>query len=75
MTSHMDYPTPQVEQKVGPFCLCCVCLSIVCFVARPGEIFPFLWHAKTGLTSFALAGAAFFACGGPRAVREMAPGR
>ena len=73
MADLTDYPTPQDEQKVGAFCLCCVCFSLFVYVLRPGEIIPVLAYARLGLTSFALAGAAFFASGGPRAVREMAP--
>ncbi len=51
----------------------CAWLSLVVFVARPGELFPVLAPLKPALLSVAILGMAFFACRGPALVREMMP--
>jgi len=50
--------------------LSCTLASLFVFVARPGEIFPFLSGARLGLMSFLLMAMAFFFSDGPAQLRQ-----
>lgn len=66
----MESPAPQSAPGENLFYFGCVYASLIVFVARPGEVFPFLAGTKLAFITLAITFLAFLTSNGSQAVQQ-----